>query len=481
MRPDASRTHSGPPLTVPPLAVPPIVATPPADAPDGQLQRQLLLQQLDDRFSPSGIRRRRLNRAFGGAVWLVWVQLLNATRRALDLFLALAIVLACSPLLVFFFVLAKAKGDGISRSARLGRWGTVYEELAFTSGPLRRLPALFNILKGDMSLVGPRPVAPGDVSPEDRIAWRRFNIRPGLICLWWIRRRTNIAYGSESQTDSEYLDTRSVWGDVAIGLRAIPAAFYGEGIAVAPDRIDFLGIPIDNLTMEEAIRSILVRARQPSPSQACFVNADCVNISYRDAAYQRILQDSGMVLADGIGVKLAGRILNTNIRQNVNGTDLFPLLCGEMEKTGTGLYLLGGKPGVAADVAGWVARHYPLLSVRGHRHGFFSVEETPGVLREIRDSGAEILLVAFGAPRQEKWIAEHLELTGAKLAMGVGGLFDFYSGRIARAPLWIRELGMEWFYRFMQEPRRMWRRYFVGNAVFLWRVVSSRLRGGALA
>jgi N-acetylglucosaminyldiphosphoundecaprenol N-acetyl-beta-D-mannosaminyltransferase len=92
----------------------------------------------------------------------------------------------------------------------------------------------------------------------------------------------------------------------------------------------------------------------------------------------------------------------------------------------------------------------------------------------IRRSGAAILMVAFGVPKQEKWIRDRLAETGVRLAMGVGGLFDFYSGRIPRAPVWIRELGMEWFYRFAQEPRRMWRRYFVGNFVFLVRALSQR-------
>jgi N-acetylglucosaminyldiphosphoundecaprenol N-acetyl-beta-D-mannosaminyltransferase len=442
-------------------------------------RRRLLIEQLDSGFSDSGIRKRQLSRAFGGAGWLLWVQLLSVTRRSLDVLFALALFMALFPVFMGLWILAKLRRGGLARSLRLGRWGLVYAEVGFTTGPMRRLPALLNVLNGDMALIGPRAVSAGDVSPADRAAWRRFNVRPGLVCLWWIRQRTNIAYGTESEVDAEYLDTRSIWGDFAIGLRAIPAAFYGEGIAAAPDQIDFLGIPIANLTMDEAIESILSRASQVRPSQACFVNADCVNISWRDSDYRRILQESAIVLADGIGVKLAGRILNTNIRQNVNGTDLFPLLCARMEKQDMGVYLLGGRAGVSAAVAAWIARHFPLAQVRGHHHGFFAPEETPAILNGIRDSGAEILLVAFGAPRQEKWIAEHLHETGAHIAIGVGGLFDFYSGRIARAPVWIRELGMEWFYRFMQEPGRMWRRYFVGNAVFLWRVIFARLRSGA--
>ena len=457
--------------------MPPQASKPGIDA----TERQRLIEHLSDRYSSSGIRKRQLNRLVGSNVWLVWVQIITGIKRVFDLIVASVLILAVSPFLILLWLHNKSHGAGFDRTPRLGRWGCIYQELSFRRGPLPGLPALLNLWKGDTSLVGPRAVSPGDVSPADRAAWRRFNVRPGLICLWWIRQRTNIAYGSESEVDSEYLDSHSAWGDLAIGLRAIPAAFYGEGISAAPDRIDFLGIPIDNLTMDEAIERILDRARLVEPSQVCFVNADCVNIAYRDAEYSRLLRSTGIVLADGIGVKLAGRILNTNIRQNVNGTDLFPLLCSGMEKRGTGLYLLGGKPGVSADVAAWAATNYPGLRIRGHQHGFFSKEETPRVLREIRDSAADILLVAFGAPRQDKWILENLALTGAGLSMGVGGLFDFYSGRISRAPVWVREIGMEWFYRFIQEPRRMWRRYFVGNAVFLGRVVLSRVRGGVRA
>ena len=103
--------------------------------------------------------------------------------------------------------------------------------------------------------------------------------------------------------------------------------------------------------------------------------------------------------------------------------------------------------------------------------------EEPEVIRGIRDSGADLLLVAMGAPRQDLWIQRHLAATGVKVAMGVGGLFDFYSGRIPRAPRWVREIGLEWLYRFSREPRRMWRRYFLGNPLFLARVLMEKGRG----
>jgi len=440
-------------------------------------ERQRIIEQFEGRFSAKAIRRRRLNHLVQSNGWLIWIQLLSGARRSLELLLAALLLAVLSPLLVILYIAVKARGGRVLRTPRLGRWGCTFNEISFSSGPFAGLPALLNVLRGNMSLVGPRAVSPGDVSAADRAAWRRFNTRPGFICLWWIRRRANIAWGSESDADSEYLDTQSLWGDFAIGLRAIPAAFYGEGVTVAPERIELMGIAFNNLTMEEAVAGILHCARNPHPSQLCFVNADCVNIACHDADYKNLLANSAIVIADGIGLKLAGKILNSNIRQNVNGTDLFPQLCGALANSANadlGLYLLGGKPGVPEDVARWIAEHHPATRVLGFHHGFFTAAETDAVLEDIRRSGAVILLVAFGVPKQEKWIRDNLAQTGVSLAMGVGGLFDFYSGRIPRAPVWIREIGMEWLYRFAQEPRRMWRRYFVGNFIFLVRALSER-------
>jgi N-acetylglucosaminyldiphosphoundecaprenol N-acetyl-beta-D-mannosaminyltransferase len=437
-------------------------------------ERQRIIEQFDQRFSAQSIRRRRWHRLVHSNAWLIWIQLLSGTRRAFDLLLAAILLLALSPVLFVLYFAAKVRGGGVVRTPRIGRWGCSFREISFSRGPFAGLPALLNVLRGDMSLIGPRAVSPGEISAGDRAAWRRFDTRPGFICLWWIRRRANIAWGNESDADSEYLDTQSLWGDIAIGLRAVPAAFYGEGVTVAPDRIELMGITFHNLTMEEAIGSIVERARATAPSQLCFVNADCVNIAYHDADYKKLLANSAIVLADGIGLKLAGRILNNNIRQNVNGTDLFPQLCAALEKEDLGIYLLGGQPGVPEEVAHWVFTNYPGTRVSGYHHGYFSADETDQVVDGIRRSGAAILMVAFGVPKQEKWIRDRLAETGVRLAMGVGGLFDFYSGRIPRAPVWIRELGMEWFYRFAQEPRRMWRRYFVGNFVFLVRALSQR-------
>jgi N-acetylglucosaminyldiphosphoundecaprenol N-acetyl-beta-D-mannosaminyltransferase len=444
--------------------------------------RGSLIAELEKEYSGSGILRRRIGHRQITTRWYFLIRFLQALRRSADFVTALLLILLMSPLLVTLYLVAKAQGEGIATRRCMGRWGQHFEKYRFAFGSdkgwrgsfLRDLPVFFNILKGQMSVVGPRPAGSDDVPLAERIAWKRYDIRPGLINLWWIRRRANIGFTTEAHVDAEYAETHSFWGDVGIVFRALPALAYGEGAAEAPDEIRLLGLHINNLTMAEASEYIGELAASGNFHHACFVNADCVNVAFRDAEYKDILRESPLVLADGIGVRLAGKLLNQNIRENVNGTDMLPYLCAELEKRQTGLYLLGGRPGVPEAAAEWIMARYPALRLCGLRDGYFLETEREAVIGEIRASGAKVLLVAMGVPRQEKWIREAAPLLGPMTCIGVGGLFDFYSGRIPRAPIWMRELGFEWLYRFSKEPRRMWRRYFVGNAVFLYRVLAER-------
>jgi N-acetylglucosaminyldiphosphoundecaprenol N-acetyl-beta-D-mannosaminyltransferase len=243
-------------------------------------------------------------------------------------------------------------------------------------------------------------------------------------------------------------------------------------------RIKLFDIEIDNLTLAQAVDVILDRLDGDAPTQVSFVNADCVNIACRDPEYLAALQESALVFADGSGVRMAGVLLGQPIRDNVNGTDLFPLLAAALEGSGKRIFLLGGRPGVAEGVVRWLAKNHPGVELAGWRHGYFSAGEETEVIEEIRSSGADLVLVAFGAPHQELWIGRYLPRLGAKVVIGVGGLFDFFSGRIARAPGWVRRLGLEWCYRLHLEPQRLWRRYLIGNAIFLVRLARVRLALG---
>lgn len=239
--------------------------------------------------------------------------------------------------------------------------------------------------------------------------------------------------------------------------------------------LEIMGIPIDNISMDHAIGEIVDWLHSETARQVCFVNADCVNISCRDADYREVLNRADLCLADGMGLNIAGKLLSQPIRDNVNGTDMFPLLCQRLASSDRKIFLLGARPGVVEDVEQWIDTHFPGTTVCGTRHGYFSAEEESEIVASIRDSGAHLLLVAFGAPKQDLWIHRRLGELGVKVAIGVGGLFDFYSGRHARAPMWMRRVGLEWLHRLILEPRRLWKRYLIGNVTFLARVLKEKV------
>lgn len=397
--------------------------------------------------------------------------------------LSIILALALSPVLAIGYLLS---GCSLRRITRYGQWCVTFNELSFYTNRglggrvikrlhMTRLPSLFNVIRGDMSFVGPLPVSPGRLDLRERVARQRYSVRPGLISPWWIRKRANIHYGTELDMDSQYVEDHGILGDLGICLRAVPAILYGQGVHTAPEQITLLGIPIDNLTMTEAINTILESLNDEKARQVCFVNADCANIAYRNSDYLDVLKQADLCLADGIGLKLGGKLLAKDIVQNVNGTDMFPMLCQSLVGSGRKIFLLGARPGVPEEVAEWIHNHSPEVEICGLHHGYFSPEEEPEIVRRIKESGTHLLLVALGSPQQDMWIRKNLKETGARVAMGVGGLFDFHSGRIPRAPLWMREIGMEWLYRLIQEPGRLWKRYLIGNGLFLLRVVKERL------
>jgi N-acetylglucosaminyldiphosphoundecaprenol N-acetyl-beta-D-mannosaminyltransferase len=373
-------------------------------------------------------------------------------------------------------------GKHIARYARVGRRGSRIECYGlFNRGGERcgitgNLPLLWSIVTGDLDWVGPsaRNIGELDLRAEDQR--RILSVPPGVVCTWWIRTRTNIAYGTQKETDLDFVEKRSYREKVGILARAGLAAFYGGSRGEFPMIANILGLPIDNLSLDQAVDQIVCPVKGPRSRQVSFLNVDCVNKAITDLEYRRVLVNSELRLADGIGLRIGGKLLRSEIRENVNGTDLFPRLCARMAQEGLSVYLLGGRPGVPEEVAAWIHWRYPGLRVAGHRHGYFQPTEETAILADILQSGADILLVGLGAPLQEKWIHRNGERLRVRSAIGVGGLFDFYSGRIPRAPQWLRELGLEWTYRLCQEPGRMWRRYLLGNIRFLARVLVARTR-----
>jgi exopolysaccharide biosynthesis WecB/TagA/CpsF family protein len=191
-----------------------------------------------------------------------------------------------------------------------------------------------------------------------------------------------------------------------------------------------------------------------------------------DDGHMAALRRCALVLNDGSGVALAALMNGRSFPENLNGSDFNPRVIGLAASKGWSVFFLGGKPGVAAEAARRLGWRYPDLKVAGTMHGFSSPGEA---VRAVRESGADILMVAMGNPMQERFIDDNLAATGARIGIGVGAYFDFTAKRIRRAPAWTNRAGVEWVFRLALEPRRMWRRYVLGNPLFLLRAGRERL------
>jgi len=237
-----------------------------------------------------------------------------------------------------------------------------------------------------------------------------------------------------------------------------------------------MGLRYWDIDLARAARFLIQKAIAGERVQVFFVNAHCVNVAARDADYARLLGNAAFLFADGAGMALAARIAGKRLRHNVNGTDLFPLLCAAAAAASVPIALLGARPGVAAACAVRMEQQYPGLRVTWVADGYLSGTEEAARLRELPASGAKLLFVAKGVPAQEHWIAAQAGRLAAPVTLGVGALFDFYSGSIPRAPLYMRKLHLEWLYRLSREPRRLFRRYVIGNPCFLARALLWRMR-----
>lgn len=238
-----------------------------------------------------------------------------------------------------------------------------------------------------------------------------------------------------------------------------------------------LGVPVARLTAAAARQELVRLYEQDRPALVAYANAHTLNLASSDSGYRAVLQGADIVLNDGAGLDIAGRLFGRPFPENLNGSDFNPKILEEAAAQGWPVFFLGAKPGVADDAASALSERIPGLDVVGTRDGYFAPSESGEVARAIAATGAGVLMVAMGNPLQEMWLSRHLDATGARLGIGVGAFLDFSAGVVPRAPAWMNRLWLEWLYRLLQEPRRMWRRYVLGNPLFLLRVLRARLLG----
>ncbi|HET7271585.1 MAG TPA: WecB/TagA/CpsF family glycosyltransferase [Rubrobacter sp.] len=243
-------------------------------------------------------------------------------------------------------------------------------------------------------------------------------------------------------------------------------------------RVDVLGVGVDPISEDVLQAEIKRLARSGDLSLALNVNVHCLNLCHDDPALRRFFDSADVVFCDGVGVMLAARLLGSRIPARITYADWAWRLAAFAEAEGLSLFLLGARPGVAEEAARRLKARHPALDICGVRHGYFDHEagsaENETVLKEIKASKPDILLVGLGMPLQEIWLMENRHRIEAGVALTGGAVFDYVSGSLRRGPRFLTDNGLEWLARLLVEPRRLWRRYLLGNPLFLLRVLGQR-------
>ena len=242
------------------------------------------------------------------------------------------------------------------------------------------------------------------------------------------------------------------------------------------NKADILGIPIDNITMSEALETVKEFLNQDGVHTIYTPNSEIMMSALRDKSLEKVLKEGDMLIADGAGVVLASKIIGCKLPERVAGFDLVKNILQMSSEMKLKFFLLGAKPGVAEEATINIINRFQGVQIAGWHHGYFSENEEDEIIKNINSSGAQILLVALGAPKQEKWIHKNKDrLDKVKICIGVGGSLDIFAGKARLAPPFFRKHSLEWLYRLYKEPRRF--RRMLDIPQFLLLVLCFRLFG----
>jgi len=264
---------------------------------------------------------------------------------------------------------------------------------------------------------------------------------------------------------------------------------HGDGASQSNHRrVDVDGLMFDDVTMDEATARIVELAKmRDRPRYVCTGNLDHLAIAAEDREFRAAYENADLVVADGAPVVWLAKLGGTPLKERVAGSDLFWTLGRASADSGITLFFLGGMPGAAEAAQAVLEKRYPGTKIVGTYcppfETFNTEEEQSRIVAEVQAKKPDVLLVAFGAPKQEKWIAKTKDRLGVPVSIGVGGSFEMASGMLKRAPVWMQRAGLEWAYRFAQQPRRLFDRYIVRDVPHLAkaaaRTAASRVRGRA--
>ncbi len=232
------------------------------------------------------------------------------------------------------------------------------------------------------------------------------------------------------------------------------------------EKVDVLGLSIDTLSMEEILDAVEGSISSRKSLKIFYANAHVVLMAKRYPELGAHLRSADIILPDGSGIVLASRILGIPIRKRVIGLDVLLRLSETASKKGWRMYLLGAREEVLKRSVGILEKKFNGLKIIGYHHGYFSADEEQIIINDIAHKKPDIVVVCMGVGRQEKFIIKHSQFLNAPVFFGNGAAIDFIARRLKRAPIWMQVCGLEWIYRFFQEPLRLWKRYTVGNLLF---------------
>jgi N-acetylglucosaminyldiphosphoundecaprenol N-acetyl-beta-D-mannosaminyltransferase len=239
------------------------------------------------------------------------------------------------------------------------------------------------------------------------------------------------------------------------------------------------GVLIDNLSMQETLEAIEIFVKERKPLYLTNPNVDILIRCHRDPEFAQYFKEGALCLADGMPLLWAAKWLGTPLKEKVSGSDLVPKVCVMANQKGYKLFFLGGRPGAADAAKDKLLKDLPNIQIVGTYAPPFGFEKNNAELKIIVDmvksKKPDILFVGLGAPKQERWIKTYLNEVNVPVVMGVGVTFEFIAGIVKRAPIWMQKIGLEWFWRLLMEPGRLWKRYLVDDTQFLGLILRQKL------
>lgn len=246
------------------------------------------------------------------------------------------------------------------------------------------------------------------------------------------------------------------------------------------DKVNMFNINFDNITFADLMEFILDAKKNKKQTYILTCNVDHVVQTTKDREFAEIYSNADLVVADGVPIMWASKLIKRPLKQKISGSDILPVLGKEFEKNEVSLFFLGAAEGIAFKAAENLRKKYQNIKIVGcysPTYGFENnEEENEKILDKIKSAKPDVLMVGVGAPKQEKWIYKYYKQYDVPVSIGVGATFDFISGNVVRAPAILQTLGLEWFWRFLQEPKRLFHRYFIEDSKFIVLIIKELLK-----